>query len=241
MKELLSLKVLKNQEIANNTYVLHLENTYEAVIKSGQFLMLKVDGFFLKRPISICEVDDNKITLVYKILGKATKQLPQKQDGYIEVLLPLGNGFNLNNIHNNSSVDIIAGGIGIAPMLELTKQLYKITTNITVHLGYKTKEDVFLSQQIAKYANVIVYTEDGTQGVKGLPLPNINNNSYIFACGPNIMLKSIANKYTNNGEVSTEEYMACGFGICSGCAIKLKSGFKKVCTDGPVFDLEEFR
>lgn len=236
--ELLSLNVIKHRQIADKTFELVLEKPVSIKPQPGQFGMLKIEGKFLKRPLSISSYTDQTVTFIYKVLGSGTKILSEANLTFIEVLLPLGSSFDLNADH----ATLIAGGVGIAPMVALAQILYERGVVVDIHLGYRTKGEVFLAKELAKYGTVQVYTEDGSSGIKGYCLPQvIKLDSIVYSCGPHSMLNAIANKYPNNGWLSTEEYMACGFGICAGCVIKLKSGMKKVCQDGPVFPKEEFK
>lgn len=235
--ELLCLDVLKHEKIAKKTYKIILNKPANIIPKPGQFAMLKIEGKFLKRPLSISSYDERTITFIYKVLGHGTELLSKSTPSQMEVMLPLGKQFDLNAKH----ATLIAGGVGIAPMEALAKELFANGCKLDIHLGYKTADEMFLVEELKKYGDVQVYTEDGSFGLKGYCLPEmVRADSIIYGCGPHPMLKSIANKYPNKGWLSTEEYMACGFGICAGCAIKLKSGMKKVCQDGPVFAKEEF-
>lgn len=235
--ELLSLKVIKHQKIASKTYELVLEKPQSINPKPGQFAMIKVEGKFLKRPLSISNYTNDTITFIYKVLGSGTKLLSQSNPTTIETMLPLGTSFDTNSKH----ATLIAGGVGIAPMAALARTLHENGTEVDIHLGYRTKAEVFLANELSNYGTVTIYTEDGSSGTKGYCLPEtIDSNSTIYSCGPHPMLNTVASKYSNDGWLSTEEYMACGFGICAGCVIKLKSGMRKVCQDGPVFAKEEF-
>lgn len=235
--ELLTLKVIKHNQIAENTFQLVLQKPQRIKPKPGQFAMVKVEGKFLKRPLSISSYDHQTVTFIYKVLGAGTKLLSESKPKQVEVVLPLGTSFELNAKH----ATLIAGGVGIAPMLALAQNLAANGTVIDIHLGYRTASEVFLGEELSQYGSVTIYTDDGSRGTKGYCLPPaIDPDSTIYSCGPHPMLQAIAKNYPNHGWLSTEEYMACGFGICSGCVIKLKSGMKKVCQDGPVFAKEEF-
>lgn len=235
--ELLSLKVTQHQQIAEKTFKIILEKPQHIKPKPGQFAMIKVEGKFLKRPLSISNYDDDTVTFIYKVLGQGTELLSKSNPTTIETMLPLGTSFNLETNH----ATLIAGGVGIAPMAALAQNLHQNGITIDIHLGYRTANEVFLAGELEQYGTVTIYTEDGSAGTKGYCLPEtIAAESTIYSCGPHPMLNAVANKYPNQGWLSTEEYMACGFGICAGCVIKLKSGMKKVCQDGPVFAKEEF-
>ncbi len=235
--KLLTLDVLSHEQIAAKTYKLVVAKPSFVNPKPGQFAMIKIAGKFLKRPLSISDYDDMSVTFIYKVLGHGTKLLSQSVIKTIEVLLPLGTCFDTSS----KNATLIAGGVGIAPMVALARQLHSNGASLDIHLGYKTKDEIFLVNELAKYGEVTVYTEDGSYGTRGYCMPlQIDSASTIYSCGPHPMLNAVANKYPNSGWLSTEEYMACGFGICAGCVINLKSGMKKVCQDGPVFAKEEF-
>lgn len=235
--ELLNLDVITHIQIAKDTFKLTLAMPASVNPKPGQFAMLKIEGKYLKRPLSISSYTKDTITFIYKVLGHGTKLLSESNPISIECMLPLGKEFPVEN----SKAVLIAGGVGIAPMHALAKELHAAGVTVETHLGYKTAEEVFLAEELNEYGSVTIYTEDGTAGTKGYCMPtNLDSDSIIYSCGPTPMLNAVANNYTNRGWLSTEEYMACGFGICAGCVIKLKSGMKKVCQDGPVFAKEEF-
>ncbi len=235
--ELLSLKVLKHEQIADKTYKLQLHKPQSIKPLPGQFAMLKIEGKFLKRPLSISSYTEDTVTFIYKVLGEGTKILSESNPQAIETMLPLGSSFNTDADH----ATLIAGGVGIAPMHALAESLHAEGAKLDIHLGYRTAAEVFLAKELEKYGTVTIYTEDGSAGTKGYCMPEaIDQSSIIYSCGPHPMLNAVANNYPNQGWLSTEEYMACGFGICAGCVIKLKSGMKKVCQEGPVFAKEEF-
>ncbi|WOO87548.1 dihydroorotate dehydrogenase electron transfer subunit [Mollicutes bacterium LVI A0039] len=235
--EILKLNVLSHKQLAVQTFELVLQKPLHICPKPGQFAMVKVEGKFLKRPLSISDYTEETITFIYKVLGEGTKLLSESKPVEIEVLLPLGSDFERTAGH----ATLIAGGVGIAPMACLARELAANGATLDIHLGYQTANQVFLADKLSEYGNVTIYTEDGSCGQKGYCLPTeVAPDSVIYGCGPHPMLNAIANQYPNQGWLSTEEYMACGFGICAGCVIKLKSGLKKVCQDGPVFAKEEF-
>lgn len=235
--ELLNLNVIQHQKIAAKTYQLVLAKPAHICPKPGQFAMIKVEGKFLKRPLSISNYTETTITFVYKVLGAGTKLLSESNIETIEAMLPLGTSFDLDC----KRATLIAGGVGIAPMAALAQKLHEGGAEIDIHLGYRSADEVFLAEELSNYGSVTIYTEDGSAGTKGYCLPQtVDSASTIYSCGPHPMLNAVANQYPNKGWLSTEEYMACGFGICAGCVIKLKSRMKKVCQDGPVFAKEEF-
>ncbi|MGL4589336.1 MAG: dihydroorotate dehydrogenase electron transfer subunit [Mycoplasmatales bacterium] len=245
-------RVVTHQKIAKDVYKLVLEHESFKAAKVGQFAMIEVPNKYLKRPISISQIIDNQLTFVYKTFGQGTKNLSESQALQIKVIPNLGDSvFEVSKIpQNTTKVQIVAGGIGVAPMVELVKQLANSEQKLTIaiHLGYRTKSEVFLVEdfeQIIKQTNELttsnvsveldVYTEDGSFGTKGYPTQALNLDDYTFACGPMPLLKAVKAK-TNEAQLSVEAHMACGIGICSGCVVKTKNGYEKSCKSGPVFE-----
>ena len=217
--------------------------------KPGQFIaMYCEDGTkLLPRPISICGIDAEKGTLrvVYRIAGEGTRLFSEmKEGGSLEVMGPLGNGFTMKD----KKAVIVGGGIGIPPMLELARQL---SCEKTVVLGYR--DELFLKEEFDSCADVVVATEDGSCGTKGTVIDAIKaaqvSGDIIYACGPMLMLKALAeyaDEYGMEAQISLEERMACGIGACLGCICKTKEkdhhtnvNNTRICKDGPVFDAKE--
>lgn len=213
---------------------------------SGQFVHVKVDGFSLRRPISICEITNDCIRIVFDIRGEGTQKLAELKTGdLIDIIAPLGNGFNL--LDNTKKAVLIGGGIGVPPMLNLANY-YK--ENSTAIIGFRNKDSVILEEDFIKAnSNTLVYTDDGSyqnKGHVGIGLSNLLENEkpdIIYACGPHVMLKAVvelSDKYSIPCQVSLEERMGCGVGACLVCACRaIKDGteyFAHVCKDGPVFD-----
>lgn len=246
-----TVTVISQEEIGRDIFSLWLQTDQIAKnARPGQFLSLYTgDGSkLLPRPISICEIDKEggKIRLVYRVTGKntGTEAFSRMQSGEtIETLGPLGNGFPLEEAEGKK-VFLIGGGIGIPPMLETAKQLNAEKTAV---LGYR--DELFLDEELKKYADVYVATEDGSAGTKGNVLTAIREKGLeadvIFACGPTPMLRALKEYATENNIacwISMEERMACGIGACLGCVCKSKEidshslvHNKRVCKDGPVF------
>ncbi|MDD5454340.1 MAG: dihydroorotate dehydrogenase electron transfer subunit [Candidatus Ratteibacteria bacterium] len=221
----------------------------------GQFLHIKCSAsnhYLLRRPLSIHQVIDGKyVEILYKIVGKGTDWLSKRKRGEkLDCIGPLGNGFRLIK----SEIVFVAGGIGIAPLIFLAEKIAKTDrlASITAFIGAKTKDEILCADKLKKLrATVHIATEDGSLGYKGLVSNLFKNNlssvvcrlsSVIYACGPKGMLKEIAllsQKYKIPCQVSFEQFMGCGIGICNACVIRTKYGYKKVCKDGPVFDTEE--
>lgn len=229
-------EIISNEKIARDVYELKVKS-YSENIKSGQFYMIKIDGKFLPRPISVCDVNEDEITFVYKTFGEGTKVLSETFES-LSMLGPLGNGWE--KVYDKEKIVLVAGGVGTPAIYNLSKELSK-DKDIDIILGFRSKEDVFYEEKFKEFANVKVVTDDGTYGQKGSVIDVLKEKEYdyIYSCGPNGMLKAIANNVSYDGQVSLEEHMACGIGICGGCpgSILKKQKDKKVCKDGPVFPL----
>lgn len=249
-----SYPVLKKENLAKGIYSLVIRcPEISNITKPGQFVTIAIDGFSLRRPISICEIDKNNetIRLVFEVRGEGTEKLSQiNQDDLIDLMAPLGKGFTVSN-NPELKKAVIAGGIGVPPMLELCKNYYK--QNITSILGFQTAAKVILKEDFEKVTNkTIICTDDGTSGIKGFVTNALENLlqteslDIIYTCGPYVMMKGIyeiAKKHNISCEVSMEQRMGCGIGACLVCACKVKRNDKEfyahVCKDGPVFKAEE--
>ena len=209
-------------------------------IKAGQFINIKIDGLFLRRPISVCDIQGDNLTIIYKIVGKGTQKLACMQNETLDVLTQLGNGYNLSK--SGDKPLLVGGGVGVPPLYYLAKQLIALDKKATVILGFNTKREVFYEKQFKELgAQVIVTTIDGSYGVKGFVTNALEglDNSYFYACGPEPMLKALSKATTISGELSFEERMGCGFGACMGCSCKTLTGNKRICKEGPVMQKEE--
>jgi dihydroorotate dehydrogenase electron transfer subunit len=226
--------------------------------KPGQFVNLysKSDALLLPRPLSICGVNHSKKTLrlIYAAVGAGTREFSLLKKGdSIDVLGPFGNGFTMNQEFHKKKILIVGGGVGTPPLLKLTKEIKDAasTVDITVVLGFR--DEPYLAEEFKPFSTVYVATDSGKVGFKGNVVQLIQEYcgtdlafDYLFACGPTPMLRSLQTFALENnlkGEFSLEERMGCGFGGCVGCVvpIKLESDFeyKKVCKDGPIFNLSE--
>jgi dihydroorotate dehydrogenase electron transfer subunit len=243
--------VIETRQVQKNIYIQKIHSPKIAkVIKPGQFLNIRVsNGFFplLRRPFSICDVEGENIFLMFNIMGEGTKILAKKNPGeMVDILGPLGNGFNLNG--DFETAVIVAGGLGSAPFPFVTRILKK-DKNLLSFVGGKTEDDVITYS----LENISTSTDDGTKGYKGNVVELLQNNlgkikssnPKIFGCGPKAMLRSLKElclAENLNCEVSTESAMACGFGICQGCPIESTSDSNKymlICKDGPVFNVKD--
>ncbi len=233
--------VLSNEKIAVNTFKTVLEGDTSAITASGQFVNIKLDGFYLRRPISVCDYDSKSLTIIYKVVGKGTEYMSELSEGdKLDILTGLGNGYDLTKSGNNPL--LIGGGAGVPPMYNLCRKLMVEGKKPTVIMGFNTSDEIFYEEEFKKLgADVIVATADGSKGVKGFVTDAMKgvSYSYIYTCGPEPMLKAVYNAAESGGQFSFEERMGCGFGACMGCSCETKYGNKRICKDGPVLDKEE--
>lgn len=210
----------------------------------GQFIDIALDGFYLRRPISICDAEGDRLRIVFKVVGNGTAFLMERPCGsYINVLFPLGNGFDISV--NGGCPVLIGGGVGVPPLFLLARRMLENTDKVNVVLGFNSKEDIILAEDFRRIGcEVTIATVDGSEGVKGFvtdALRSLKANdtfSYFYACGPRPMLQALSRELRIPGEVSMEERMGCGFGACMGCTCHTSEGPRLVCKDGPVFKKE---
>ena len=233
--------LIENKKIASNTYLSVLEGDTSDISASGQFVNIKLDGLYLRRPISVCNVDDNKLTIIYKAVGAGTEKMASSLVGEKWLTLTgLGNGYDLSKAGDKPL--LIGGGAGVPPMYYLARLLVKMGKKPTVILGFGKEEEVFFKEEFeALGLDVFVTTADGSYGIRGFVTDAMDNidYTYFYTCGPEPMLKAVYNKTTTSGQFSFEERMGCGFGACMGCTCKTKYGNKRICRDGPVLEKEE--
>lgn len=232
--------IITNKKIAKNTYEMVLCGDCTD-IKCGQFVNIKLDGFYLRRPISVCDVEGDKLTLIYKVVGAGTEAMADMDSGTeLLTLTGLGNGYNIDK--SGEKPLLVGGGAGIPPMYKLCRELVAQGKRPSVILGFNSAEEVFYEDKFkALGVEVIVATADGSYGVKGFVTDAFDmvDYTYFYTCGPEPMLKAVYNKSTTSGQFSFEERMGCGFGACMGCSCKTKYGNKRICKDGPVLEKEE--
>lgn len=246
MREKERARVIEQEKIASDVYSMWVETKAAESAIAGQFVSVycKDPARLLPRPISICEVEDGKIRLVYRVVGKGTEEMATYKAGdEISLIGPLGNGFS----KRDKKAILVGGGIGIPPMVELAKELEKMIgkENINCVAGYR--DELFLTDELEKYSNLYIATEDGSTGTKGTVIDAINENGIegdvIYACGPTPMLKALKEFATVECQLSLEERMACGIGACLACVCKTKEkdehtnvNNKRICKEGPVVD-----
>lgn len=234
-------KVISNKRIAKNVFEMKLSGDTSPIICPGQFVNIKIEGEFLRRPISICDFDDETLTLIYKVVGKGTSIMSAMQENtWLDLLIALGNGFNTNE--SGEKPVLIGGGVGVPPMFKLAKELIAEGKDVSVILGFNKEEEIFYKEEFEKIgAKTYVTTVDGSVGTKGFVTDVLKDldYSYVYTCGPEPMLKAVHATSTTSGQFSFEERMGCGFGVCMGCSCKTKYGNKRICMDGPVLRKEE--
>ena len=232
--------VIENIPLTKNVYQMRLAGDTSEITASGQFVNVLLDGLFLRRPISVCDRSEGELTLVYKVVGKGTEKMSQMTEGTLDILTGLGNGYDLSL--SGDKPLLLGGGVGVPPMYLLAKELIAEGKEVSVILGFNTKNEVFYEKEFrALGAKVTVATADGTYGVKGFVTDAMKDvdYTYFYTCGPEPMLKAVWNASTTSGQMSFEERMGCGFGACMGCSCKTLTGNKRICKEGPVMKKEE--
>ena len=234
-------KILTNEALTSNVYRMTLEGDTSAITAPGQFVNIRLEGKFLRRPISVCDWEEGKLTLVYKVVGHGTAQMAAMAPGEsLDILTGLGNGYDLTLTGEHPV--LVGGGVGVPPMYGLAKHLRALGKPVQVILGFNTKEEIFYEDAFkALGCTVYVTTVDGSYGIPGFVTDALKNLSYshFCACGPEPMLKALYKASCTSGQMSFEERMGCGFGACMGCSCKTLTGNKRICKEGPVMKKEE--
>ena len=234
-------KITSNENIAPSVYKMVLAGDTSDITAPGQFVNIKLEGFYLRRPISICDYDGGSLTLIYKTVGGGTEDLSRRKPGdELDLLISLGNGFDTRG--SGEKPLIIGGGVGIPPLYALCKKLISEGKKPAVILGFNTRTEIFYENEFkALGCEVFITTADGSHGIKGFVTAAMDKTdyTYVYSCGPLPMFKAVNANAETSGQFSFEERMGCGFGACMGCSLMTKNGAKRVCKDGPVFEREE--
>jgi len=234
-------RIVGNRKIAKDIYEMKLLGDVPADPKPGQFLDIKIEGLYLRRPISVCDIQGRITTIIYRTRGEGTEKMSELEKGQtLDVLTGLGNGFD-TSLSGPEPV-LVGGGLGAAPLYFLCRKLKTEGKHPSVLLGFNSREESFLTEEFAKLTDTVtVYTADGSLGEKGFVPDGLKGRdySYFYACGPEAMFRAMEQTVTGSGEYSFEEKMGCGFGACMGCTCKTKYGNKRICKDGPVLKREE--
>lgn len=232
--------IIENTKIAKDVYRMRLCGDTSAIKNAGEFVNIQLDGFYLRRPISVCDVEGDVLTLIYKVVGKGTQAMSEMPKGAeMRLLTGLGNGYDLSLSGDHPL--LVGGGVGVPPMYLLAKRLLEQGKKISVVLGFNTADEVFYEDEFkALGCEVQVTTVDGSYGVKGFVTDALPERyTYFYTCGPMPMFKALNKTVKTSGQFSFEERMGCGFGACMGCSCKTLTGNKRICKDGPVLKKEE--
>ena len=235
--------IVANEPLTHDVWRMVLEGDTKWIKRPGQFVNIELEGLYLRRPISICDWDASTITIIYKVVGRGTEQMRCMQAGEkLDVLTGLGNGFN-PDIECEKPL-LVGGGVGVPPLYNLAKNLLAQGRKVSVVLGFNTASELFYADEFRKLgADVYVSTADGSMGVRGFVTDAIRESAidfdYFYSCGPLPMLKALCDCCEQDGELSFEERMGCGFGACRGCSCKTLTGNKRICKEGPVMKRAE--
>lgn len=232
------LKISEITCLNKDIYKMTFKGDFRSVKGSGQFIELEVKDFYLRRPISIYDYNDEYLTIIFKVVGNGTKKLSEmKVNEEVSVIYPCGTPFDVNKMPE--AITLVGGGIGVPPLYHLAKELLNNNKKVKVVLGFTTKDDVILVDEFKKLGiETLVTTVDGSVGEQGFVTKVMGDNVYTCSCGPLPMLKAVYDK-SSDGQFSFEARMGCGFGGCMGCSMKTKNGYKRVCKEGPIFYKEE--
>ena len=233
-------EITENIPLTENVYKMVLRGDVSAITAPGQFVNIQLDGLYLRRPISVCDVSGDCLTIVYKVVGKGTAKLSQMQRGSLDLLTGLGNGYDLSCAGDRPV--LLGGGVGVPPMYLLAKRLLAEGKQVQVILGFNTQKEVFYEKEFRELgARVTVTTVDGSYGTQGFVTDVLKDMdyTYFYTCGPEPMLKAVYRASQTSGQMSFEKRMGCGFGACMGCSCKTITGYKRICKEGPVMRKEE--
>ena len=233
-------EIVSNTALTENVFKMQLRGDVSHITAPGQFVNIKLEGLYLRRPISVCDVQDDILTIIYKTVGKGTRLMSQMKEGKLDVLTGLGNGYDLTVAGENPV--LLGGGVGVPPMYMLARKLIADGKQVRVILGFNTKNEVFYENEFkALGAEVTVTTVDGSYGMKGFVTDALAtmDYTYFYTCGPEPMLKAVYRASKTSGQMSFEKRMGCGFGACMGCSCKTITGYKRICKEGPVMRKEE--
>lgn len=234
------LTIEENIRLTDTVYQMKLKGDVSGITCPGQFVNLKLDGFFLRRPLSVCNCESGVLTLLYKVVGHGTRQMAGMTAGdKVDALCGLGNGFDLTR--SGDKPLLIGGGVGVPPLYWTAKKLLAEGKRVSVVMGFNKAEEVFYEEEFrALGCDVTVTTVDGRWGCQGFVTDQMPKDySYFYTCGPEPMLRAVYRTAATSGQLSFEERMGCGFGACMGCSCKTVTGYKRICREGPVLEKEE--
>lgn len=234
------LTIKSNLQVGKDIYLMRLVGDIKEIKNPGEFINITIPSYYLRRPISVCSFTDEHVDILYKVLGHGTKDLSTFEEGTtLDTLVGLGNGFDITK---STAPLLVAGGIGIAPLIGLAEAFNKRGIRPTLVYGARNKDDLVLIDRLNTLCDVYLCTDDASCGFNGNVVKFLSENKieydYYYSCGPHKMLEALA-KFDANGCVSLEARMGCGFGACMGCSIETTNGPKRVCKEGPVFEASE--
>lgn len=233
--------IAEHTQLTETVRRMRLQGDTSEIYAPGQFVNIRLEGLFLRRPISVCDCTDGVLTIVYKVVGKGTRQMSKMAVGEtLDILTGLGNGYDLSAAGDRPL--LLGGGVGVPPLYLLAKRLLAEGRQVSVVLGFNTKAEVFYEDEFrALGADVTVATADGSYGVRGFVTDAMKEKeyTYFYTCGPEPMLKAVYAATNTSGQFSFEERMGCGFGACMGCSCKTITGNKRICKEGPVLRKED--
>jgi len=235
--------IVENTPVADKTFRLVLKAVAPGYVFSGEFVDIAVEGFYLRRPLSVYDCGPGTISILYKVVGEGTAVLAGKAaGGTLELLTGLGKGYDASS--TGKAALLVAGGLGAAPLYMVCKELKAAGKKVSVVLGFNKADEIVLEKEFRGLAdNVAIATLDGSVGVRGFVTDAIAQMNpeydFFYTCGPMVMMKSVCAALKTGGQASLEERMGCGAGFCYGCSCKTMVGTKRICKDGPVFNKEE--
>ncbi|MCI8331357.1 MAG: dihydroorotate dehydrogenase electron transfer subunit [Clostridiales bacterium] len=233
-------EIKENKQIADKIYQMQLTGDTSAITRPGQFVNLKVNDCYLRRPISVCDWEEGMLTIIYKVVGTGTEKMAHMCQGQpIDALVGLGNGYDIAK--SGERPVLLGGGVGVPPLYALAKQLKNEGKRPMAVLGFQTAKEAFFVEEFSRFCDVTVTTADGSMGIKGFVTDALvqMEYTYFYACGPMPMFRAIEKVAQGSGQYSFEEKMGCGFGACMGCSCQTKQGAKRICKEGPVLEREE--
>ncbi len=234
-------EIVSNRPLTSTVFEMVLKGDTSPITASGQFVNIALEGLYLRRPISVCDVRGDELVLIYKVVGKGTEQMSRMSSGEkLDLLTGLGNGYDLSL--SGERPLMLGGGVGVPPMYMAARLLREMGKEVSVILGFNTKDEIFYEEEFkALGCKVYVATADGSYGTKGFVTDVMKDldYSYFYTCGPEPMLKAVYKASKTSGQMSFEERMGCGFGACMGCSCKTLTGNKRICKEGPVMKKEE--
>ena len=233
-------EIIENTALTESVFRMRLLGDTSAITGPGQFVNIKLDGRFLRRPISVCDCEGDTLTIIYKVVGHGTEDMSRMTPGTrLDILSGLGNGYD--TAKSGNAPLLLGGGVGVPPLYMLAKRLVAEGKQVSVVLGFNREDEVFYEKEFAALgAHVTVTTADGSYGTKGFVTDALPADyTYVFTCGPEPMLRAVYQKTATSGQFSFEERMGCGFGACMGCSCKTITGNKRICREGPVLVKED--